>query len=261
MKHTLYRAMVELTQNPIYTHLLRRFATSKLSSNLNHSFAKAFGINDTEIDGKIGDYASLNDLFIRQLKEGARQVAAGDDVIVSPVDGLISQAGTIDENALFQVKGKDYSLRTMLGLEKTVERYIGGTFMLFYLSPKDYHRIHSPVNGSITKRWALGKYSEPVNQWGLLFGEQPLANNYRLITELFHKNSRLAVVKIGALNVNSIHPSQTKKELQKGEEMAYFTFGSSVTLLFEKGTMEQTVELPNEGLTIQQGQAIGRWLL
>lgn len=261
MKQTLYKYMVELTSNPIYTQLLRRFATSKFSSMLNHSFAKTFGINDTEIEGNIGDYATLNELFIRQLKEGARPIAVGDDIIVSPVDGLISQTGTIDENAVFRVKEKDYSLRIMLGLEKAVERYIGGTFMLFYLSPKDYHRIHSPAAGSITKRWALGKYSEPVNQWGLLFGDQPLAKNYRLITELSHGKSKLAVVKIGALNVNSIHPSQTKKDLVKGEELAYFTFGSSVILLFEKGTMEQTVEMTQEGVSIQQGQAIGRWIM
>ncbi|MDQ0254308.1 phosphatidylserine decarboxylase [Evansella vedderi] len=257
MQKQLYRSMVELTRNPIYTSLLKSFATSRLSGKLNQSFAKAFGIDDSELEGSISDYKTLNDFFIRNLKEGTRPIAEGKDTIASPVDGLISQVGAINERATFHIKEQDYSLRNMLGLEKTVERYIGGTFILFYLSPKDYHRIHSPIDGEVTKRWALGKYSEPVNQWGLLLGQQPLANNYRLITEIENMGKRMAVVKVGALNVNSIHPTQVERRVIKGEEMAYFTFGSTVILLFEKDMIVQTVDVKGEGIPIKQGQAIG----
>src|SRR5690554_2829627 len=175
MKKRLYRSMVELTSNPIYTIILRGFATSRLSGPLVRSFSKTYQINEQEMMGSITEYATLNDFFIRKLKDGVRSVDEKEEIIVSPVDGIVSQIGTIDENGRFIIKEKEYSLAKLLGLKNTVERYVGGKFMLFYLSPKDYHRIHSPLSGEVVKRWALGKYSEPVNQLGLLLGDNPLA--------------------------------------------------------------------------------------
>ncbi|MBU9722546.1 MULTISPECIES: phosphatidylserine decarboxylase [Bacillaceae] len=258
MKKQLYKTMVELTQNPIYTKMIKTFTKSKVSGRLNHSFSKVYQINHGEMEREIHEYATLNDFFVRKLKPGSRPIAS--DCVVSPVDGKLSQVGTITEDATFHIKEKDYKLGTMLGLESSTQRYLGGTFMLFYLSPKDYHRIHSPLTGRLVKRWALGKYSEPVNQMGLLLGKEPLANNYRLITELEHKDRRMAMVKIGALNVNSVHPTHHKKEVEVGEELAYFSFGSSVILLFEKGMIEPSVDTSTVDLPVMQGQEIAKWL-
>ncbi|MFA9558827.1 phosphatidylserine decarboxylase [Evansella sp. AB-rgal1] len=257
MKRELYKTMVELTQNPLYTNVLKRFATSRISGKLTKSFANVYKINHEEHVGNIADYRSLHEYFIRELKEGVRPIDQNERSVVSPVDGVLSQFGVIEEQATFHVKGKDYSLSTMLGLEKTSERYIGGTYMLFYLSPRDYHRIHSPLSGEVVKRYALGKYSEPVNQMGLLLGDYPLAKNYRLITEVEKNGKRVAVVKIGALNVNSVQPSHLDTTVNKGEELAYFTFGSTVVLLFEKGMIVPTMDDSDKDIQIQHGQPVG----
>ncbi|MDG5786501.1 phosphatidylserine decarboxylase [Evansella sp. AB-P1] len=256
MKKHLYTSIVQLTNNPIYTMALKRFATSKLSGLLTNSFSKTFKIDEQEMEGTSSDYPSLHDFFVRNLKEGSRPLHEEVDSIVSPVDGKLSQLGVIDSENFFHVKEKDYSLATMLGLTNTTKRYEGGTYMLFYLSPRDYHRIHSPIKGHVVKRWAIGKYSEPVNQWGLLFGNSPLANNYRLITELEYNNKRMAVVKIGALNVNSVQTTHLNSSVERGEEIAYFTFGSSVILLFEKDMVTPSFDMNHENVPIKQGEKI-----
>ncbi|SDY49992.1 phosphatidylserine decarboxylase [Evansella caseinilytica] len=256
MKKRLYKNMVELTRNPLYTKMLKTFTASKLSGRLNRSFVKVFDIDQNEMERELHHYRTLNELFVRKLKSGVRPVTADEKTIISPVDGLLSQIGTINETATLRIKNKDYRLSTMLGFEKAVKRYSGGIFMLFYLSPRDYHRIHSPMNGKVVKRWALGKYSEPVNQWGLLFGDQPLAKNYRLITELEANNKRMAMVKVGALNVNSVHPVHLKETVEIGEEMAYFSFGSTVILLFEKGMIHPIFDETTVNYAIKQGQKI-----
>lgn len=260
MKKAIYKTFVELTKNPIYTYILKQFTTSKLSKLIIPSFAKLYGINEEEMVGTIKDYHTLHDFFIRKLKDGARVVDEREDVVVSPVDGLLTEVGTIDEHAKFYVKGKQYSLQSLLGLQNTMKYYIGGLYMLFYLSPKDYHRIHSPIDGEVIKRWALGKYSEPVNQIGLLFGDQPLATNYRFITELRCANKRMALVKIGALNVNSIQTSHLHNVVKKGEELAYFSFGSSVILLFEKNMIQPFIKEREQNIPMKQGKPIGKFL-
>ncbi|MBU9713364.1 phosphatidylserine decarboxylase [Evansella tamaricis] len=258
MKKHLYKSMVELTRNPIYTKVIKSFTTSKISRKMIPSFSRFYQINQEEMEGHVNKYQSLNEFFSRKLKTGMRPIAK--DVIVSPVDGLLSQMGIVTEDATFQVKEKHYSLKTMLGLPNTTNRYLGGTYMLFYLSPKDYHRIHSPISGNVVKRWALGKYSEPVNQMGLLLGKEPLANNYRLVTEIEQIGKRMAMVKIGALNVNSVHPTHHQKEIETGEELAYFSFGSSVILLFEKGMVEPSFTERTVPHYVKQGEEIASWI-
>ncbi|UCZ54439.1 phosphatidylserine decarboxylase [Bacillus shivajii] len=242
MKRKMYRTMLELTHNPIYTLLLRRFVQSNASKHLNRSFSNAYKLNEDEMEKQLVEYTSLHDLFIRRLKSESRPISQEENSVVSPVDGQLSELGKVSSEASFTIKGKEYDLKTMLGLPETAKRYVNGTYMLFYLSPKDYHRIHSPVHGQVTKRYALGKYSEPVNQLGLLLGDSPLAKNYRIITEVISGCKKIAVVKIGALNVNSVHMSHLNETVEKGEEMAYFTFGSSVILLFEEGAIRLTEE-------------------
>ncbi|MDV2887664.1 phosphatidylserine decarboxylase, partial [Alkalihalophilus pseudofirmus] len=101
-----------------------------------------------------------------------------------------------------------------------------------------YHRIHSPVDGTVTKQWTLGRKSYPVNKWGIKYGVRTLAKNYRVITEVKTVTGHVAIVKVGAMFVNSIETTYKGSELVKGKEMAYFTFGSTVVLLFEKGIFQ-----------------------
>lgn len=259
MKKEMYKLMLELTNNPLYSKLLKGFVSTRLSKPFISSFAKVYGVNQGELMRAVSEYNTLGDFFTRELKAGVRELPENEKEVVSPVDGLLTESGKIGEDLSFYVKGKPYSLKTMLGIKSAINRYEQGDYFVFYLSPKDYHRIHSPFSGDVVKRWALGKYSEPVNEMGKFYGKEPLASNYRLITELIHQGKRMAMVKVGALNVNSIHPIHVGDSLLRGEEVAYFSFGSSVVLLFEPDTLVINDEVKQGDVTIKHGESIGHW--
>ncbi|WP_416149275.1 phosphatidylserine decarboxylase [Salipaludibacillus sp. HK11] len=260
MKKNIYKLMLELTHNRLYTAILKRFTQLKVSKLLIPSFSRTFHINEAELARNLPEYDSLSDFFSRELKEGSRFIGDDKNEIISPVDGVIKDAGKITKDTDFFVKGKKHSLKTMLGIDSAVNRYANGNYCVLYLSPKDYHRIHSPSDGVIIHRWALGRYSEPVNSMGLHYGIEPLATNYRLITEMVHKDNRMALIKVGALNVNSIHPSHLKNKVEKGEEIGYFSFGSTVILLFEKNSITFNSEVIEGELNVKQGESIGKWV-
>ncbi|WP_171051722.1 phosphatidylserine decarboxylase [Alteribacter natronophilus] len=258
MKKQLYRSLMELTKSPLQSWGIRTFAQSRASRPLVRSFAKVYNINMEEAKEKVENFDSLQSLFIRELAPGSRTVCTNADSVVSPVDGFLADTGRIDETASFFIKGQPYDVRELVGLKNTSSRYIGGKYMLFYLSPTDYHRIHSPVDGTVLKTWALGRHSSPVNPVGLALGDRVLAKNYRMLTEMKTPEGKHAcVIKIGALNVNSIHPHISIKEgkMEKGQEMAYFSFGSSVMLLFEDGMIEENDPLERP---VKQGEPIAQ---
>jgi phosphatidylserine decarboxylase len=202
------------------------------------------------------EYHTLHDLFIRTLKKEARMIDKNEKSVVSPVDAVIEDIGSIKETSEILVKGKSYSIQEMLGNDQTVTKYLNGTYMVLYLSPSHYHRIHSPVEGTIVKQWTLGSKSYPVNKMGLKYGVRTLAKNYRMITEVNTASGHIAIVKVGAMFVNSIEKIHKGMHLQKGEEMAYFSFGSTVVLLFEKGIfhLEPSIHTPKD---IRIGEVIG----
>ena len=116
-----------------------------------------------------------------------------------------------------------------------IERFQDGLFIVLYLSPQDYHRIHSPADGVVTKQYELGGKSTPVNKWGMALGNSPISTNYRIVTELKQDDGMyIALVKVGAMWVNTIQLSHSTAHLKKGEEVGFFNFGSTVVLLFEK---------------------------
>ena len=235
MKEKLYQSLIELTNGRWSSSLLRRFALSPASKRIVPSFAKQYKINVEEMDKPLESYESLHHFFTRNLKSGARRFDGELDTIASPVDAVLEDMGTIQEDATFQVKGKVYSIDEMLGGKKEAERYLGGQYMVLYLSPSHYHRIHSPVEGKVIRKQTLGSKSYPVNRWGMTLGKSPLSKNYREITEIEYEGGRLALIKVGAMFVNTIERTHTGDTLHKGEEIGYFSFGSTVVLLFEKG--------------------------
>lgn len=243
MKKQLYRAFVELSGNRVNSHLLRTFTTSRLSKGINRSFTKAYNLNTEEMEKPLHEYKSLHELFTRRLKEGTRPIDADEHALVSPVDGVLAHVGPLNEQSAFRVKGQDYTLDEMLGSKVKSQLYCGGTFVILYLSPSHYHRIHSPISGRVLERWYLGKKSYPVNQQGLEYGKRPLSKNYRHITEIDVNKKHMAIVKVGALNVNSIEITHHDEEVTKGAEIGYFTFGSTVILLFEKGLVDLDPQL------------------
>lgn len=231
-----YRLCIELTNGKFASYILQKFVQSRASRLFIRPFVKTYNINTGEMEQPIWEFASLQELFTRKLKNGARPVCTGKESVASPVDGILCEFGEISGHFQLVVKGKEYSILDMLGNEEAIEKYREGKYIYFYLSPRHYHRIHSPFSGKIIRQWTLGNRSYPVNSLGLKFGKKTLSKNFRKITEVKHGNGTVAIVKIGAMYVNSIVLTHDKEDLQKGEELAYFSFGSSVILLFEKDT-------------------------
>lgn len=110
--------------------------------------------------------------------------------IISPVDATIETFGDITGDGLFYVKQKTYTLQDMLGSEKIASSFQNGKYIILYLSPAEYHRIHSPVDGKVLSQYSLGEKSYPVNKWGLQYGKQTISGNYRMLTELEMPNEK-----------------------------------------------------------------------
>ncbi|EOV9691538.1 archaetidylserine decarboxylase [Cronobacter turicensis] len=226
-------------------------------------------------DENIHDYAHFNAFFIRRLKAECRPVAAGNDVIVSPADGLLSQAGDIHEARLFQAKGHEYTLKALLGgNEKHAAAFHNGSFATVYLSPGDYHRVHMPATGVLREMVYVPGKLFSVNQTTVSHIPGVFARNERVICFFDTDAGPMAIVLVGAMIVASVetvwagvvNPPGRKMtslryasplRLEKGDELGHFHLGSTVIVLFG----EQRVRWNNavlEGKTIRYGEALGR---
>lgn len=256
MKEKIYQRLIELTNGKISSGLLKRFATSSLSRNFIRQYCRIYGIDLNEVSREVNSFTSLQDFFTRTLKSGARPIHQDVQKFVSPVDGKIESFGQISHNAVFTVKSKPYSLLDLLGNENVIQKYINGKYIVFYLSPANYHRIHSPFYSTVKRQYVLGQKSYPVNNLGLTYGKKPISHNYRMISEMqFDKKNHFALIKVGAMFVNSIVLTNVSGEWEKGEEIGYFAFGSTVVLLFEKNTVDFT-ENVKRGYTVKMGEQI-----
>lgn len=252
----LYRSLIELTNGKWSSFILKKFSQSRVSRFFIPAFARAYKIDLDEMEFPINEYKTLNQFFTRKLKPGMRMLNNEESSVISPVDGVIEAAGEIAPELIMRVKGKNYSVLDMLGTEEKATKYLSGSYLIIYLSPSNYHRIHSPFSGTVIGQWTLGGKSYPVNACGLKYGREALSKNFRKITEMRHGYGHVAIVKVGAMFVNSIETTFKGEELKKGEEIAYFSFGSTVILLFEKGTfkLQESLKLPAQ---IRMGEVIG----
>ena len=220
-------------------------------------------------------YSSFNAFFTRALKPGVRTVPADSNTIASPADGCISQIGTIEKGRIVQAKGRDYTVAELLGSEKTAEPYREGSFVTIYLSPRDYHRVHAPLSGTLR---------ETLHIPGRIFSVAPatvedvprlFARNERLVCHFDGEHGPFAVVLVGAMLVSGIetvwsgvevppYASDTQRKcwierpirLQRFEELGRFNMGSTVILLLPPGSAELSASLLPEA-AVKVGQAIG----
>lgn len=246
-------------QRPLPQHLLTRTAgwlasrrTRWFKNMLIGLFSKAYPIKWEEAVGKTrDDYASFNDFFTRALEPGARPLA-GTDGLVSPCDGTLSEYGPVNNGHLLQAKGIDYPLHHLLGCtKKESELYNKHNFFTIYLAPKDYHRIHMPQTGTLTRCTHI-----PGRLFSVSLGT---ANN---LPGLFCRNERVVcwfedeqkqpfvVVLVGAMMVGSMqtvwhgrfdHRTRRTAQdmpvpveqviLQRGEELGRFLMGSTVIII------------------------------
>ncbi len=218
---------------------------------------KLYDIGQEDIKKSITEFSSLHEFFIRELRRDARPVHLAKETLVSPVDGVIENIGVITKDLIMVVKNKNYSVEEMVGDLEKAKHYEGGTFMVIYLSPAHYHRIHSPISATIVDQQILGRHSYPVNAAGLKYGEQVLSKNYRHVVELEKNSKKMSMAMVGAMWVNSIERTQKKEQWEKGEEVAYFTFGSTVVLLFEKNTFVPMID--TTPFSIRVGEKLGQF--
>ena len=196
-------------------------------------------------------YPSFNAFFTRALRPGARPLAGNDQDLVSPVDGTLSQSGTVREGLLLQAKGMSYTAGELLADQASADRYEGGCYACIYLAPYNYHRIHMPLAGRLAvTRYVPGRLFS-VNAATARTVSGLFARNERVICEFETELGPLAMVLVGALFVGSIetvyagevNPPPVRggavrtieagagRAFARGEELARFNMGSTVVLL------------------------------
>lgn len=209
------------------------------------------GAKPSEAELPIKEYPSLASFFVRNLKPGLRPVQAD---LVSPVDGLLRTQGQLSAGRLEQIKGHDYSIADFL-CEKNFQGLLAGYYMNFYLSPADYHHVHSPVSGKIVKTVSIPGGLLPVNDFILNKCENVFASNQRVAIYIQSQFGLVVLVMVGALNVGQISLSYDslrtnhsflrteasvivknhvpELSIEAGQRLGTFNMGSSVVLLFE----------------------------
>ncbi len=241
------------------TTLAGKFASAQaggLTTSFIRWFVARYGVDMAEAASPdIAGYASFNEFFTRPLRAGARPLAAAD--FICPVDGAISQFGAIERDQIFQAKGHHYSTTALVGGDSDLAaRFENGSFATLYLSPRDYHRIHMPCDGRLTRM---------IHVPGALFSVNPVTA--RGVPGLFARNERVVCVfdsphgpfvlaLVGATIVGSmatvwhgvVNPprpghlrewnySDRQLDFRQGDEMGRFLLGSTVVMLFPQGVV------------------------
>ncbi|CCO08193.1 archaetidylserine decarboxylase [Desulforamulus hydrothermalis] len=229
---------------------------SRLSRLLIKPYIRLYKVNREEIRHP-SQYKSLTDFFVRDICPSLRPIAAGADVVVSPVDGKIVDLGVASQNKIVLAKNNTYSIPELLSFQD-VEAFQDGYYLNIYLSPKNYHRIHMPFGAKVVKhRYVPGKVF-PVNNLGVSTIKDLFAKNRRTCTVFQTATGRkFALIKVGALGVGKIVSNfQVGQAINKGDEIGRFEFGSTVILLFEKNCFLPDKQLA-PGLEVKMGQKIG----
>ncbi|MBA3237342.1 MAG: phosphatidylserine decarboxylase [Parachlamydiaceae bacterium] len=204
-------------------------------------FIENFGIDSTEFLNPVDSYTSFNDFFTRKLKAKVRPIAKGHDVAIIPADGRYLFFQKIDEAEGFIVKGKKFSLTTLLDNGDLAKRYEEGSMVIARLCPTDYHRFHFPMDCTPEKTHLINGWLYSVNPIALKKNIEIFVQNKRTITPLTTAEfGKVLFIEIGATNVGSIIQTYPPDKLcKKGDEKGYFSFGaSSLILLFEKGQIQ-----------------------
>ena len=230
---------------------------------INRVYVKLMKVDLSEfLDVK--NYKSLNELFTRELQR-KREFISSDDEFISPCDAYISECGEIKEEKALQIKGFSYRVRELLGnfiSKESKDRLVGGRYINFYLSPKDYHRYHVPIDMKVSKAVHIPGKLYPVNIKWLHKISELFIENERVIIQAEDKNGKTHIlVLVGALNVGkmtvSFEPSiQTNSDittpqhyeyqdtyLKRGEEFGYFMMGSTILTFAQKGATTHQIAL------------------
>jgi phosphatidylserine decarboxylase len=240
------------------------------------AFAKAYGIDLDEAIVPREGFATFDDFFTRRLKPGARPVDADPLAVVSPADGKVEDLGAIDPSGALLVKGKRYTVAELVGDVDDARRYAGGHYFIVYLSPRDYHRVHSPVGGPVASMRHVGGTLFPVNSIGIRHVPQLFAVNERVAVEQRSEHhGPVTTILVGAIGVGRISVSfddvltnvagsqpgvrrygEDGPPLDRAEELGTFHLGSTAIVFVGPSRRLRFVVEP--GARVRVGEAVLR---
>lgn len=228
--------------------LARTRLPAPLLKGLIKTYSAFFRVDLDEAQGTPDDFHSFDQFFVRRLKPGLRPVDQTPSVMVSPSDGMLHNFGTVDNGRMPQVKGIEYSLADLLGNPAMAAQFEGGTYATIYLSPRDYHRVHCPVNGRITQCRHIPGALYSVNRLFVQSMKHLFTTNERIPIYLETEFGLVCVIMVGATIVGRITLSfcdletnrdnhlstrtfQPGLEIRKGDELGAFHLGSTAVIL------------------------------
>lgn len=240
-------------------------------------FARAYGIDLTEAaNADLESYATFNEFFTRELKAGARPIAAGAHVAVAPADGLLTEHGAIESGRVYQAKGSAYTLTELLGeTSPEVAALAGGRYFTIYLAPHNYHRVHSPLAAKLTRIRYIPGARFSVSRATAAAIPRLFCRNERVACWFETQHGMMVAVLVGALNVSSISTfahgeiasgaarewlEQPPRPVAAGQEIGRFNMGSTVVVLFESARFQFT-RAAADGTAVRMGQALGTFTL
>jgi phosphatidylserine decarboxylase len=256
------------------TYRIARSESAWLTRPLIRWFAGAYRVDLTDAEQpELERYPTFNAFFTRALRAGARPLAAGDDTVVSPCDGTVTEFGALDGETLLQAKGRSYSLAELLGERGgAVEALHGGGYCTIYLAPRDYHRVHAPLAAALTRtRYVPGRRFS-VSRATAAAIDHIFCRNERAVCWFDTSVGPMVVVLVGALNVSSISTfsrgeiasgaprlweERTPLRVERGAEIGRFNLGSTVVMLFARGAIRWDTRLAS-GMRVAMGAALGR---
>lgn len=274
---TIITALSLIPRNRI-TRAMGLFARSALPRAMHRAFLRwyigHYGVDMSECEGGIDDFRDFTAFFTRPLKPGLRPVVEDQDVLASPCDGKVYTCGRIVDGQLEQGEGMPFSAAELLGApeERDASRYDGGQYIIIYLSPRDYHRVHTCREGTVTRFHYVPGELWPVFPAATRKVDALFARNERLTTFLQTDRGEIALAMIGAFGVGRIKVVYDDTISNQGlpranvtlpqprpvgrcEELGRFEMGSTVILLLPPG-VRFTVK---PGEPVRLGQELGRW--
>jgi len=242
-------------------------------------FAATYGIDVSEAEKPLEDYAGFDEFFTRRLKPDARPVAGDPHSVVSPADGVVVECGLATAGQLIQAKGTLFSLAELLGDDQAAKRLDGGAYMITYLSPKDYHRVHSPVAGKVVGWRHMPGSLFSVSAKSVACEPGLFVRNERLVTLIGMDGGGLcAVVMVAAVGVGHVTVSydpdvathqeqfaraavshrfyEQPRPIGRGEELGIFHLGSTTIAVFQPG--RAVLGEFAAGTSMKMGMSVGR---
>jgi phosphatidylserine decarboxylase len=251
---------------------------SALRAAMLSRFARVYGINPSEAEKPISEYCGFDDFFTRRLRPDARPIDKSPGRVVSTSDGKVVESGLAEAGKLLQAKGVLFSLEELLGDAESAARLEGGAYFITYLSPKDYHRVHSPVAGSVVGWRHLPGVLFPVNARSVNREPRLFVGNERFVTFLESEAGFAAVVMVAAVGVGHVTASyddeiathrarflragvshrryEQPRPIGRGDELGIFHLGSTTIVVFEPGRV--ALDPLERGAAIKMGVGMGR---